>query len=94
MSKKFYAGIALATLAACATVEGETRTTAVVQDGFYKGEVYQVRTQTLNGAQGEFERSSVVYRGFSRVCRANSPGDCEKAAVSLIEEIDEAPFIF
>jgi hypothetical protein len=79
-------------ISACAAVSNETRTTAVIEDGFYQGTEYQIRTQLIEGPEGSYERTSVVYRGVSRTCILDSPGDCESKAERLIEECDESFF--
>lgn len=73
-------------LGACATVVDETRTNAVIEKGFNTGERYQIRTRTLEGANGTYEQTSVIYRSVSRVCIKDSPGDCEKTAEFLIDD--------
>lgn len=88
MSIRLIVCAALISLSACATVIDETSEVRELPDGFFAGYKYFVRTQTLSGAQGEYERTSVVYRSVSRVCIKDSPKDCEKAARLLIEECD------
>ncbi|MEE4187101.1 MAG: hypothetical protein V2I76_01460 [Roseobacter sp.] len=91
--KRFY--ITLATtvvLGACTTVSDETRTEAFVEGGLYDGERYEIRQRFVEGPTGEFQQTSVVYRGFARTCIADSPNDCALAAESLIEEYDEEFF--
>lgn len=92
MSLKFIAPVSLVVLTACASVATETRTPATLEDGFFAGERYEVRTRLIEGPQGDYEQTSVVYRGLSRTCIPDSPNDCERAARGLIEEYDE--FIF
>ncbi len=72
-------------VSACATIIDETSTTAVLQSGFYAGKEYQIRTRLLEGPNGPYERTDVVYRSVSRNCIKDSPGDCEKAAELLID---------
>jgi len=81
-------------LGACTTVTNETRTPAVVQDGFYAGERYEIRQQQVEGPNGPYERTSVVYRGVARGCIKDSPKDCEVTAKALIEAYDESLFGF
>lgn len=90
MSIRLIAGAVLIALTACATVVDENSEVREIPDGFYAGYKYLLRTQTVSGSQGPYERTSVVYKGFSRVCIKNSPKDCEKAARALIEECDES----
>lgn len=85
-------GIALLTLAACATVEDQTGEVKVLPDGFYAGTRYIQRTQVISGPQGPYERTSVVFRSVSRVCNPDSPNDCEKAARALIDECGDSSF--
>lgn len=94
MSIRVLAGAALIVLSGCATapVENEVREVREIPDGFYAGTKYIVRTQTLSGPQGTYDRTSVVFRGVSRTCIIDSPQDCEKAARALIEDCDDAPF--
>ena len=83
-----WTAIALAaafTLAGCATIVDEKNTTAVVQSGFNAGERYTIRQRTLDGPQGRYEQTSVVYKGISTTCRIDSPNDCELAAQQLID---------
>ena len=79
-------------LGACATVSNETRTQAVLETGLNAGERYEIRTRLLEGPNGSFEQTSVVYRGYSKTCRIDSPNDCKLAARQLIEEYDELFF--
>ncbi len=93
MSIRVLAGAALIALSACATggqIENEVREVRELPDGFYAGTKYIVRTQTLSGPQGTYDRTSVVFRGFSRPCILDSPLDCEKTARAMIEECDES----
>ena len=93
MSIRSLAGAALITLSACAAggqIENEVREVREIPDGFYAGTQYIVRTQTIAGANGTFDRTSVVFRGFSRTCILDSPLDCEKTARAIIEACDES----
>ena len=92
MSVWLRACTALIVLGACATIENETSEVKVLPDGFYAGTQYFLRTQTVSGAEGQFERTSVVYKGRSRLCIKDSPMDCEKAARALIDECNESFF--
>ena len=95
MSMKFVmTATAVLALTGCATVQNETRTPAVISGGFYDGERYEIRKQLIDGPQGTYEKTSVVYRGFSRSCIPDSPNDCESKAERLIESVDESPFVF
>lgn len=76
-------------LGACTTVKNETRTPAVVEGGFFDGYRYEIRQRLIEGPNGTFEQTSVVYRGLSRPCILGSPNDCESAAEALIEEYEE-----
>ena len=87
MNFKTLALVSLATLAACSTVVDEKTTTAVLRDGFYAGTQYQIRTRTMQGANGTYTQTSVVYNGVTAVCIPDSPGDCENAARNLIDGI-------
>jgi hypothetical protein len=89
---KFALPTALLVLSACATVVDEKRTMAVLERGFNAGERYEIRTRTIQGPNGLYEQTSVVYRGFTRLCRIDSPGDCEKAAEQLIDDYDDSFF--
>lgn len=72
-------------LGACATVLDERRTTAVISEGFFRGEPYDVVTQTVQGRSGTFERTRVVYRGRTATCIIDSGRDCEFAARRLMD---------
>lgn len=82
----------LVLLGGCAEIVDENVTEAFVEDGFYQGERYFVRTRTMQGANGTFEVTNVVYKGFARQCILTSPGDCETAGRRLIEDVDESFF--
>jgi len=71
-------------LSACATIVDEKSTDAVIQSGFNAGERYTIRERTLDGPQGTYQQTSVVYKGISSTCRINSPNDCERAAETLV----------
>ena len=73
-------------LTACGTVVDEQRRTAVLPDGYYGGEPYDVVTQTVQGQNGTYTRTRVVYWGRSATCIGDSPGDCEAAARRLIDQ--------
>ena len=90
MNVKALTVLALLLASACATVVDEQITEAFVEEGYYGGERYFVRTRTVQGASGTYEETSVVYKGFSRQCIPTSPGDCETKAERLIEECDES----
>lgn len=77
-------GLLLA-LGGCTTVVDEKRINAVIQSGFHMGQPYVIRIRTLQGPQGTFEQTSVVFRGISAVCRRDSPGDCERAAERIVD---------
>ena len=78
--------VALVLLTACGTVVDEQRRTAVLPDGYYGGEPYEVVTQTVQGQNGTYERTRVLYWGRSAPCIADSPNDCEAAARRLIDQ--------
>lgn len=82
----------LASACAATTIVDEQVTEAFVEDGYYGGYRYFVRTRTLQGVNGTYEQSSVVYRGLSRQCIPTSPNDCESKAERLIEACDESAF--
>ncbi|MGD9294841.1 MAG: hypothetical protein PVI41_08165 [Roseobacter sp.] len=86
--------LALLLLSACATatIVDEQVTEAFVEDGYYGGERYFVRTRTLEGVNGTYEETSVVYRGYTQLCIPTSPNDCESKAERLIEACDDAYF--
>ncbi len=92
MTPRALALLAALALCACATVTDETRTTAVIEGGYYHGERYEIRERTLQGQTGTFEQTSVVYRGLARTCIKDSLGDCTKTALALIEFYQEAWF--
>lgn len=83
---RYLMAAALLGAAACAPIVDERRTTAVLPNGYYAGERYEVITQTVQGRNGPYERTRVQYWGRSEPCRVNSPGDCEKAARRLIDQ--------
>lgn len=90
MSTWLKAGVMLIILGACATIEDEQSEVRELPDGYYVGTQYLLRTQTISGSQGQFERTTVLYKGRSRVCIKDSPKDCEKAARALIDECNAA----
>lgn len=96
MSIRVVAAAALVALSACAAggpggqIQKETREVREIPDGFHAGIKYVVRTQTIAGPNGTYDRTSVVFRGISRTCILDSPQDCEKTARWLIEDCDEA----
>jgi hypothetical protein len=83
--KQFFPA-ALVLLAACGTVVDERRTTAVLSEGFNQGERYDIVTQTVQGPNGTYERTRVVYWGRSAPCILDSPRDCEFAARRLVDQ--------
>jgi hypothetical protein len=78
--------------AGCAPVLNETRTEAVLESGFYAGEPYEIVTRTIEGANGPFDQTRVVYYGRTRPCILDSPKDCEFAARELIGEVKDSFF--
>lgn len=80
--------LVLLALSACSNVVNEQSTTAFLTAGINAGEEYQIRTRTFQGSSGTFDQTTVVYRGISKVCILDSPGDCEAAARNLIDGID------
>ncbi len=92
MKAKLIAPVIALALGACATVIDEQRQTRVLERGFYSGERYELRTRTMQGPNGTFVQTSVVYRGLSRTCIIDSPRDCELAAQRLIESYDDLFF--
>ncbi len=78
--------IGLILLGACGTVVDERRTSAVLSDGYYAGEPYEIVTQTVQGQNGTYERTRVLYWARTAPCIADSPGDCEAAARRLIDQ--------
>ncbi len=93
MTAKLFSVAALVLLSACAslTVVDEQVTEAFVEDGFYGGERYFLRTRTLEGTNGTFQETSVVYRGLTQQCIPTSPNDCESKAERMIEACDDSP---
>lgn len=79
-------------LSGCATVIDDTRVPMIVQSGAYKGEEYDLRTLTLQGRNGPYVQTQVVYRGITRVCLIDSPTDCDKIANQVIS--DHSNFLF
>jgi hypothetical protein len=86
MRAKYLISGCLLALGACGNVIDEQRTTAVLPDGYYKGERYEIVTQTVQGRNGTYDRTRVQYWGRTEVCRIESPRDCEKAARRLIDQ--------
>lgn len=84
--------VAMVFLASCATVTSETSTPKVLESGFYAGERYTLRQRQMEGRNGPFVQTSVVYRGVSSLCIIDSPGDCEIAARNLIDGYKSAFF--
>ncbi len=78
----------VASLTGCTTIVDEKTTTAVIQRGFNAGEKYTIRQRTLQGPQGTYQQTSVVYKGVSAVCRIDSPRDCALAAEALASRSD------
>ena len=78
------------TLGACTTITNETSTTAVLEEGFNAGQRYEIRQRTLQGKDGSYMQTSVVYRGFAKTCIIDSPNDCESAARALIDQIEDS----
>ncbi len=90
---RFLAAVIALGLSACAPVLDETRTTAVLPDGYYKGESYDIVTRTIQGRNGPYKQTRVVYWGASAPCILDSPTDCEKAARRLIDQrLSGGPF--
>lgn len=77
MKTMYLLGFGLVTLAACATVQSESRSSIVVD-----GRTYELRTQVIDGPNGPYNRSFVMVKNRMAVCLPESPGDCE-AAVRL-----------
>jgi hypothetical protein len=73
-------------LVACAQVIDEQRTSAVIERGFHAGERYDIVTQTVQGSNGTFQRTRVVYWGRSATCVLDGSRDCELAAIRLIDQ--------
>ncbi|MDW3180965.1 MAG: hypothetical protein R8F89_03055 [Roseobacter sp.] len=48
-----------------------------------------MRTRLIEGPNGPYDQTSVVYRGIARTCILDSPNDCEVTARSLIDEQNE-----
>jgi hypothetical protein len=93
MRFQVFGGVAVAmVLTACGTVTDESFTPQVLQTGFYAGERYQLRQRTIEGRNGPFQQTSVVYYGYTRNCLIDSPNDCEFAARELISEVNESFF--
>lgn len=84
MTWKMILPAAAIALSACATIVDEQTTETSLQRGINAGERYTIRQRTLEGPQGRYEQTTVVYRGVSSVCRIDSPNDCERAAEVLI----------
>ena len=85
MNIRFLALASLTILVSCTTIVEETTTTAVLRNGLNAGTEYQIRTRTLQGPNGIYTQTSVLYNGVSNVCILDSPGDCEAAARNLID---------
>jgi hypothetical protein len=84
MTWKFLLPAAAVALSACATIVDEKTTNAVIQSGFNAGERYTIRQRTMEGPQGTYQQTSVVYKGISATCRIDSPNDCARAAETLV----------
>lgn len=82
-------GLGLA-VAGCGPAVNETRTAAVLEDSFYAGEPYEIVTRTIQGANGSFDQTRVVYSGRTRPCILDSPNDCQLAARELIGEVKDS----
>lgn len=61
-------------LGACASVTNETKSTIALD-----GRTYELRTRTMQGANGSYNTSSVLAHGTWRLCLPESPGSCEAA---------------
>jgi len=82
-----YLGLAcLSMLWACGPVLEETRTTKQLTSGYYAGESYDLVTRVIDGPNGPYKQTRVVYWNRSAPCILDSPGDCEKAARRMIDE--------
>lgn len=93
MKAHFIAFAALALLTSgCASVISDTRVPMIVQGGAYKGEEYDLRTLTLQGRNGPYTQTQVVYRGVTRPCLIDSPTDCDKIANQVISDYPERFF--
>ncbi len=72
----------------CTKVLDEERIDAVIQRGVNAGEAYTIRIRTIQGPQGTFVHTSVLYGGRSATCNLDRARDCEIAAEALIERAD------
>ena len=79
-------------LSGCATVSNEKRIPAVLKSGFHAGKKYEIRQRLIDGPNGTYEQTSVVYKGQTRTCIFDSPNDCEYKAQRLIEEYEDRFF--
>jgi hypothetical protein len=80
-------------LAGCGEVTDVRTETRQLEKGF-GGHTYQLRTITVQRADGPEEITSVVYRGRSRLCLPDSPNDCESKAYWLIDEVRSGALFF
>ena len=75
-------------ISGCATVIDEQRFDAVIQRGFNSGASYVIRVRTLQGPQGTYTQTSVLFLGRTATCDLNRPGDCDRVAQAIAERAD------
>lgn len=74
MTHKVLLSALFVVVAACATVENETTSTIELN-----GRSYELRTRSIDGANGTYTTHSVRANGTYRTCDPMSPGSCEAA---------------
>ncbi|WP_299916732.1 hypothetical protein [uncultured Roseobacter sp.] len=82
----FFSAAAALTLSACGTVANQTVGTINVD-----GDDYELRTRTIERANGSFDITSVRVNGYYITCLPDSPNDCEsKVRNGLSARIDRS----
>lgn len=74
MTKKVFLAACAAIVCGCSTVQNEEFSTIVLN-----GREYDLRTRTMQGANGTFVTHSVRTNSGYRMCDPGSPGSCEAA---------------
>ena len=74
MSIRLLAVVSATVLSACAEVENESYSTITLN-----GREYELRTRTMEGANGPYVTHSVRVNTGYRTCDPDSPGSCQAA---------------
>lgn len=87
MSIKYLLPLGALLLGACATITEESRSSIVVD-----GEVYELRTRTIDTGGRTYVKTDAMVGGFAVTCIPSSPGDCEAAVRNGLNRFDDRPF--